>query len=156
MKYLKITALAVLCAVLSACSALDAVGKAAGVIASDSPSVEATAQVGRENVNEGDSVLDTRRVDARREDRRVDAVVEEGGVSNVTQTETRSESRNESGVSSGDWISDNIQVQQFSDKVLIYLLILFALGWILPSPADIFRGIGKGLIFLRDLILLRN
>lgn len=156
MKLLKVMAAVALCAALSACSALDAVGKAAGVIASDSPSVEATAQVGRENVNEGDSILDTRRVDARREDRRVDAVVKDQGVSNVTQTETRSESRDETGVSSGDWISDTIQVQTLSDKVLIYLLALFALGWILPSPAAILRGIGKSLVFLRDLVLLRN
>lgn len=134
-KPLRMYAVLALCAFLSACSAMQGIGTAAGVIGSDTPSVDATAQVGAENVQEGDAVVDTRRA----EDWRVDASVE-SGVSNVTQQE--------SGVSNGDWTAEEILVQQ----VPVWLVLLLALGFLLPSFKETMRWIGKGIMFIRDVI----
>jgi len=140
-----------LCAVLSGCSAMQGIGTAAGLIGGDTPSVDATAQVGKENVQEGDAVVDTRRV----EDRRVDAGVEVSGVSgvsNVTSENINEEQGKDAGVSSRDWTSEVINVQ----NVPPLFLWLFALGWILPGPVDILKGLGKILLFLRDFFLGRG
>ena len=136
-----------LCAVLSGCSAMQGIGTAAGLIGGETPSVDATAQVGKENVQEGDAVVDTRRV----EDRRVDAgveVSEVSGVSNVTSENINEEQGKDAGVSSRDWTSEVINVQ----NVPPLFLWLFALGWILPGPVDILRGLGKILIFFKRLL----
>ena len=148
----RIWAVLALCAALSGCSAMQGVDTAAGLIGgaagSSTPSVDATAQVGAENTQEGDAVVDTRRV----EDRRVDAgveVSEVSGVSNVTSENINEEQGKDAGVSSRDWTSEVINVQ----NVPPLFLWLFALGWILPGPVDILRGLGKILIFLRDFFL---
>jgi len=147
----RIWAVLALCAALSGCSAMQGIGTAAGLIGGETPSVDATAQVGKENVQEGDAVVDTRRV----EDRRVDAgveVSEVSGVSNVTSENINEEQGKDAGVSSRDWTSEVINVQ----NVPPLFLWLFALGWILPGPVDILKGLGKILLFLRDLFLGRG
>lgn len=153
----------VLSAVLSGCSAMQGIGTAAGLIGGDTPSVDATAQVGKENTQEGDSVLDTRRV----EDRRVDAGVEDAevevsevsGVSNVTSQNISAPKQEEtdasSGVSSRDWSAEAISQVTNLDQVPPVFLFLFALGWLLPGPADILRGLGASIKFIRDLVLGR-
>jgi hypothetical protein len=93
--------------------------------------------VGEENNTEGDAVVSNRRV----EDSSVD--VKDTGVSNVKQVK--------SGVSSEGWNAEAISVQNVPDL----FLFLFALGWVLPGPIDILRGVGKILLFLRDLVTMR-
>lgn len=152
MKAIKSVVLSFLLLSLSACSALDTIGSAAGVL-SDKPSIDATAQVGKENRQEGDAVIDTRRVEERQEDRRVDAVVKDQGVSNVTQTETRKEAGDTSGVSLSE-LSGDIQALNVNNVPPLFLF-LFALGWVLPGPVEIVKGVGKILMFLRNLIIGR-
>lgn len=135
MNLIRLCLMLVLCAALSGCSSMQGVGLASDLIGSDTPSVDATAQVGAENVQEGDSVVDA----GRDEDRRVDASVE-SGVSNVTQQE--------SGVSNGDWKAEEILVQQ----VPVWMVLVLALGFLLPSFKETMRWIGKSILFIRDVI----
>jgi GH25 family lysozyme M1 (1,4-beta-N-acetylmuramidase) len=111
--------------------------------------------LGKENTNEGDSTIDNRRVEEVSTDAAVD-VKDNSGVSNVvSETDNadksvdNSETKGEdAGVASGDWNADNISLNQ----IPLSFLILFAVGWILPSPAVIVRGIGSVILFFRDLI----
>ena len=132
-----------LCAFLSlamtGCSAMQGIGSALGAFGGSGPSVDATAQVGAENKQEGDSVIDNRRV----EDSRVDVEVGDNGVSNVQDTQA--------GVSSREWQAENITVENVMQNVPPFFLFLFALGWVLPGPVEILKGIGNSLIFLRNL-----
>lgn len=153
----KVCLVLALCAALSGCSAMQGIGAAMGTLGPQGPSVDATAQVGKENTQEGDAVLDTRRV----EDRRVDAGVEDSktevsevsGVSNVTTSNSSSTTSEEKGknstVTSGDWTADVIQL----DNVPTPFLILLVLGWLLPGPVEIIKGIGSILMFLRKLVV---
>ena len=143
---IKTWAVIALCFALSACSAMQAVGTAASALGPSGPSLDATAIAGAENVAEGDAVVSNRRV----EDRRVDAAVEVrevSGVSNVDSRTIQEETGENSGLSSRDWTSEQIQVtntvQQLPSFVLITFLILFALGWLLPGPAQIVKGIQR-------------
>jgi len=126
---------------LTGCSAMQGIGSAlslaGGSAGGSAPSVEATAQVGKENNTEGDAVVSNRRV----EDSSLD--VKDTGVSNVKQVK--------SGVSSEGWNAEAISVQ----NVPALFLFLFALGWVLPGPIDILRGVGKSLLFLRDFVTMR-
>ena len=146
MKAFNLCLLLALTAFLSACSAMQAVGTAASALGPSGPSLDATAIAGAENVAEGDAVLSNRRV----EDRRVDAAVEVrevSGVSNVDSRTIQEETGETSGLSSRDWTSEQIQVtntvQQLPSIVLVTFLILFALGWLLPGPAQIVKGIQR-------------
>lgn len=153
-----------LCAFLSACSALQSVGAALG---GGGPQIDATAQVGAENRQEGDSVLDARRV----EDRRVDGGVEDArvevrgtsGVSNVTSKnlsdQSQEETATETGTASRDWYAEaGGAISQVTniDQIPTLFLILFGLGWLLPGPVEIFKGLGKLLFFFRDLLIGRR
>jgi predicted small secreted protein len=122
---------------LTGCSAMQGIGSALSLAGGSAPSVEATAQVGKENNTEGDAVVSNRRV----EDSSLD--VKDTGVSNVKQVK--------SGVSSEGWNAEAISVQ----NVPALFLFLFALGWVLPGPIDILRGVGKSLLFLRDFVTMR-
>lgn len=156
-----------LCAFLSACSAMQGIGTAAGLIGGDTPSVDATAQVGAENRQEGDSVLDARRV----EDRRVDGGVKDArvevrgtsGVSNVTSKnlsdQSQEETATETGTASRDWYAEAggaISQVTSINQIPPLFLILFGLGWLLPGPVEIFKGLGKVLLFFRDLLIGRR
>jgi len=129
-----------LSAAMTGCSAMQGVSTALGLAGGSAPSVEATAQVGKENTAEGDAVVSNRRVD----ERRVEVEVGDNGVSNVQDTE--------SGVSSKDWSAESITVDNMMQNVPPLFLFLFALGWILPGPVEVLKGKGKSLIFLRNLI----
>lgn len=148
-----------LCAFLSACSAMQGIGSAVGALGSGGPSVDATAQVGRENTQEGDAVVDNRRV----EDRQADAgvrdsgveVSEVSGVSNVTSSTSTSSSQKETDASSGVSLSElsgTIQALNVNNVPPLFLF-LFALGWLLPGPFEIVKGIGSILVFFRKLIV---
>ena len=149
----------VLLAPLGGCSAMQGLeAVTSGVSSAISPSdsgIYATAQLGKENTNEGDSTIDNRRVEEVSTDAAVD-VKDNSGVSNVvSETDNadksvdNSETKGEdAGVASGDWNADNISLNQ----IPLSFLILFAVGWILPSPAVIVRGIGSVILFFRDLI----
>lgn len=161
MKKILVSLTVVLSFALSGCSAMQGIGAAAGVLGGDAPSVDATAQVGAENRQEGDSVLDNRRVDDRRvegsvEDARVE-VREVSGVSNVrtenVSAPTQEEQSSEAGVSSRDWAADTINQVTNLDQVPPLFLVLFGLGWLLPGPVEIVRGIGSVLMFFRKLII---
>lgn len=138
---------------LAGCSTLSSIGSAAGALSGQS-GIDATAQVGRENRQEGDAVVDNRRVEESQEDRRVDAVVRDQGVSNVTQTETRRDAGDTSGVSLSELAGD-IQALNINNVPPLFLF-LFALGWLLPGPVEIVKGIGKMLMFFRTLITGRE
>lgn len=154
---------AVLSVALSGCSAMQGIGTAAGLIGGDTPSVDATAQVGKENRQEGDAVVDNRRV----EDRQVEGGVEDSdvevsevsGVSNVTSQNLSDQSQEqqtaESGVSSRDWYADTVNQVTNLDQIPTPFLILLVLGWLLPGPVEILKGLGAILKFLRDLVLGR-
>lgn len=159
----RIYAVLALCAALSGCSAMQGIGTAAGLIGGDTPSVDATAQVGKDNTQEGDAVVDNRRV----EDRRVAGGVEDSdvkvsevsGVSTVTSRNLSDQSQEEtdasSGVSSRDWYADTVNQVTNLDQIPPFYLVLLVLGWLLPGPLDILKGIGATLKFLRDLVLGR-
>lgn len=150
---------ACLSACLSACSALQSVGAALG----GGPQIDATAQVGAENLQEGDAVVDNRRV----EDRRVAGGVEDSdvkvsevsGVSTVNSSNLSMQSQEEkdasSGVSSRDWYADTVNQVTNLDQIPTPYLILLVLGWLLPGPLEILKGLGATLKFLRDLVLGR-
>ena len=126
---------------MTGCSAMQGIGSALSLAGGSAPSVEATAQVGKENNTEGDAVVSNRRV----EDSSVD--VKDTGVSNVKQLKA--------GVSSDGWEAETLSVQNVISNVPPIFLFLFALGWVLPGPIDILRGVGKSLLFLRDLVTMR-
>lgn len=153
-KALKATAVLALCAFLSACSAMQGIGSAVGALGSDAPSVDATAQVGKENKQEGDAVVDNRRVTSSQKETSTDSETEvsdnkgETHVSSSSDTVDVSQSDSTDGVSSKDWTADSINVSQIPTS----FLVLFALGWMLPGAATVYKGIGKGLVFLKNKV----
>lgn len=148
-----------LCAFLSACSAMQGIGSAVGALGSDGPSVDATAQVGKENTQEGDAVVDNRRVESSQTDAGVEdsgvEVSEVSGVSNVTSSTSTSSEQRETDASSGVSLSElsgSIQALNVNNVPPLFLF-LFALGWLLPGPLEIVKGIGGILMFFRELIV---
>lgn len=57
-------------------------------------------------------------------------------------------SQDEAGVQLGNFDSSQVSIS----NIPLSFLILMALGWILPGPLAILKGIGSGLIWIRDFI----
>lgn len=112
-------------AILSACSALDFI-KPGGM------SVD--AQVGKTNT-QNEAVVSAYQDNT--SDINADSI---HGVQRVSQ--------DEAGVQLGNFDGSQVSIS----NIPFSFLILMALGWILPGPVAILRGLGAGMIWLRDFI----
>lgn len=154
MKAVQAMAVIAVCAFLSACSTMQGIGAAVGALGSDAPSLDATAQVGKENTKEGDAVVDNRRVTSSQTDTSLDSGIDTSSNSGVSSVVSKNDSSSQvetagsNAVTSKDWTADTIEVQQIPTG----FLVLFALGWILPSASKTFKGIGKGLLFIKNKV----
>lgn len=110
---------------LSACSALDFI-KPGGM------SVD--AQVGKTNT-QNEAVVSAYQDNT--SDINADSI---HGVQRVSQ--------DEAGVQLGNFDGSQVSIS----NIPLSFLILMALGWILPGPVAILRGLGAGMVWLRDFI----
>lgn len=139
LKFIKILAVCSLLAVLGACSApvLNALAP--------KPSVEVAAQVGKENTQNKSVIgttLDNKQVSS--QEFKVDQ-------SKAKVAKSTSISAAETKLQSADWSAQNITVYQNNQQTIgiIYLLLL-VLGWVLPDPISLYKGIKATLRARRD------
>jgi len=134
------------CASLSACSAMQGIGAGLSALGPSGPSVDATAQIGAENVAEGDAVVSNRSVEEREQRTETDAgveVSEVSGVSNVQSTSDSSVSSTEKGTGAGvslsDFSAESLQIDKVPGMYWLFLLLLF----LSPGAPEIAKFINK-------------
>src|SRR5690554_8228604 len=111
---------------------MQGIGAGLSALGPSGPSVDATAQIGAENVAEGNAVVSDRSVEEREQRTETDAGVEVSevrGVSAVESTGGSSVSSSETGIGAGVSLSDlsgeSLQIDKVAGMYWLFLLLLF-------------------------------